>query len=58
MRLDDSKIDYSSITSRNNGYIKHKYDRPIDEKSSDGKAKECTQNGAKSSSLTTTTLFH
>jgi hypothetical protein len=51
MQLDDSKIDYSSITSRNNGYIKHKNDQPIDGKRSDGKAKERTQNGAKSSSL-------
>jgi hypothetical protein len=46
MRLDDSKVDYSSITFKNNSYIKHKYDRPID-----GKVKEHTQNGAKSSSL-------
>jgi hypothetical protein len=51
MWLDDSKIDYSSITSRNNDYIKHKNDRPIDGKRSDEKAKERTQNGAKSSSL-------
>jgi hypothetical protein len=42
---------YSSITSKNNGYIKHKHDRPIDWKRSDRKAKKHTQNGMKSSSL-------
>ena len=42
---------YSSITSENNGYIKHKYNRSTDCKRNDGKAKKRTQNGMKSSSL-------
>jgi hypothetical protein len=42
---------YSSITSKNNGYIKHKYNRSTDCERNGGKAKKRTQNGMKSSSL-------
>jgi hypothetical protein len=42
---------YSSITSENNGYIKHKYNRSTDCKRNGGKAKKRTQNEMKSSSL-------
>jgi hypothetical protein len=41
---------YSSITSENNGYIKHKYNRSTDYKRNGG-SKKCTQNELKFSSL-------